>query len=165
MLWEGSELFDRTSFYVHDLWALYFVHLRRCWCMKAFYILMIKMLFSRTVDTPVENKLFTWTANIYFTAMERWEQLHPVGLVCSTLWNMQWAREDWVAVHRFSNKLIGQVGHGEFRRSLSSGFVLNFQLSETTPGRAQSYSLWKTCVLSLVLKTKSRKIVYNRNTL
>ena len=104
---------------------------------RIFLYLMIEMLFSRTVNTPFEFELFTWIANICFTAVDKWELLHPVGLVCSTPWNIQWARGDWVAVHR-SSKLIGQVGHDKFRRSLSLGITLNFSIERDHPWKGST---------------------------
>ena len=115
------------------------------------------MLFIRAADTLLENKLFTWTAHINFTAMDKWELFYPVGLVHFTPWSVQWARQNWVASHR-SSKLIGQVGHDKFCQSLLMGIAPNFSVGQDHPVRAQLNSLWKTWVLALVLKIKSRKM-------
>ena len=123
---------------------------------------MIKMLFSRTVNTPFENKLFTWTANIYFIAVDKWVFLRPVGLVRST---HGMCSEPEGTEQQYTNPINWQA------KSDMTSFVdlycrelhSTFRLSGTTPGRAQPYLLWKICVLSLVLKTKCRKVVFKES--
>ena len=83
-VWSNSKL-------MHDLWAIYSVHLKREWYTKLSMSNNL-MLFNRTVGTPLEL-LFTRTAGTYFTAMDKWKLLHPVRLVCFTPWNMRWAKE------------------------------------------------------------------------
>ena len=125
-----------------------------------------KMLFSRTVSTPfgtavhLNSQYFflpQWISGSYSILLGWWVSLHGT----------------WSELMRGlgsctpTSKLIGQIRHDELCRSLLSGVALKFNSIWAGPPLEDIVVIphEKICVLSLVLKTKSRKVVFAHNML
>ena len=89
----------------------------------------------------------------YLSAMERWELLHSVGLVCSTPWSMQWARRDWA-----TQQINRNICYASLSLDLYLG-TLGMESQESmyvSLGRAQPKISWQICP-SFVLKIRNMK--------
>ena len=88
--------------------------------------------------------------------MERWELLHPNGLVYSTPWSMQWARGDWATVDQ-PKKLIGQVDYGGISVDLYRWQPHSSMLEQSFLGELNLNFLMVDMSPSLVLKIRNMK--------